>query len=480
MRKLNRINTGIQGLLVLLTMMLCTQASGMTKPGEKTPNIVFIAIEDFNPEHLGCYGGQALTPNIDRLAAEGMLFRNAFVDVAVCNPSRTALLTGLRPQTSGVYGNDDDWRQKALPKIEATMPQHFKNNGYETVKIGKMFHLNMEHPDSWSEELPERIEGRKALSAWHPEVVPLLNAVEGDKGKGWFNQNLHWGPVDCLPGEFRDGHYVTSVENYLAETHDQPFFLGVGFHAPHVKFAAPKQFFDLYNLDEIDLPNNPPNDLLDVPSGIDKNSLHDIIDSLTWRDIKRAQFACISYVDWCIGKILDAVEKNNLDENTIVVIWTDHGFGLGEHFQWSKGGNKLFGEITQVGCIWKVPGMTPEGSVSKSVVETIDFFPTWFELCNIEIPATVQGESFVEILKDPSARVKKAAFTWGTRNRLSVQTERYRLNLDRDLDPSSFELYDHAYDPGEFINVSCNPQYRKVLDQLVSCFAEYKKETGFD
>lgn len=480
MKHQKRIQLVALGMLTLLGIMSCYQASATNHPEQKGPNVLFIAIEDFNPEHLGCYGGQALTPNIDRVAAEGMVFRNAFCDVAVCNPSRTALLTGLRPQSSGVYGNADDWRELALPKIGFTMPQHFKNNGYETVRIGKMFHLNMGHPDSWSKELPERIEGRKLLSSWHQEVVPLLKKVEGDNGKGWFNQNLHWGPIDCQPGEFRDGHYVTSVENYLAESHDQPFFLGVGFHAPHVKFAAPKQFFDLYQLDEINLPDNPPNDLVDVPSGIEKNTLHGSIDSLTWRDIKRAQFACISYVDWCIGKVLDALENNNLKDNTIIVIWTDHGFGLGEHFQWSKGGNKLFSEITQVGCIWKVPGMTPQGTVSNSVVETIDFFPTWFELCNIEIPSRAQGKSFVNILKDPSVQVKNAAFTWGTRNRLSVQTERYRLNLDRDLDPSSFELYDHKYDPDEYINVSCNPQYSETIDQLVSYYSEYMTATGMD
>lgn len=467
MKMYNR--NSISGVILMATMtLLCIQAPARQTLTEKGPNVLFIAIEDFNPEHLGCYGGQALTPNIDRLASEGMLFSNAYCDVAVCNPSRTALLTGLRPATSGVFGNSTDWREMALPKIGFTLPQHFKNNGYETAKIGKIFHINAGHPESWTKELPERIEGRRVLSAWHAEVVPTLNKIENDNSAGWFNQNLHWGPFDCEPGEFRDGHYATSIEHYLAETHDKPFFLAVGFHAPHVKFSAPAQFFEMYDLDEINLPENPPNDLLDVPSGIEKNAIHGIMDSLTWKDLRRAQFACISYVDWCIGKVLDAVEANNLEENTIIVIWTDHGFGLGEHFQWSKGGNKLFNEITRVGCIWKVPGLTPEGSVSTRVVETIDFFPTWYELCNIETPAHVQGESFAGILKNPSQPGKKAAFTWGTTNRVSVQTERFRLNLDRDLDPASFELYDHKYDPGEFINVACNPQYRETIALLVS------------
>ena len=235
--------------LVCVAITLGFVNNPLSAAGEKIPskpNVLFIAIEDFNPEHIGCYGGQAVTPNIDNLAKEGVIFKNAFCDVAVCNPSRTALLTGLRPATSGVFGNADDWREKALPKVKTTLPQHFKNNGYEAVKVGKIFHYQMPHHESWSRELPEQVEGRKFLSAWHKDVVPLLKELKEDTGKGWFNENLHWGPVDCQPGEFRDGHYVTSVANYLAEEHEQPFFLAVGFHAPHVKFGAPKEFFDLY------------------------------------------------------------------------------------------------------------------------------------------------------------------------------------------------------------------------------------------
>lgn len=466
----------LMGTLALSAGMINEEGFVPGKVEQGKPNVLFIAIEDFNPEHIGCYGGQAVTPNIDQLAGEGVIFKNAFCDVPVCNPSRTALLTGLRPPVSGVFGNAVDWREKTLPIVKTTLPQHFKNNGYEAVKIGKIFHYQMPHHESWSRELPEQVEGRKFLSAWHEDVIPLLKEVKNDPGNGWFNENLQWGPVDCQPEEFRDGHYVTSVSNYLEEDHTQPFFLAVGFHAPHVKFGAPKKFFDMYDVNDIILPDNPPNDLDDVPSGISKNSLHDVIDSSLWREIKRSQLACMSYVDWCIGGIMDALRENNLDENTIIVIWTDHGFGLGEHYQWSKGGNKLFSEINQVGYIWKVPGITPDGAVSNSVVETIDMFPTLFDLCNIEVPSYVQGESFAEILKDPCKPGKQAAFTWGTRKRVSVQTERYRLNMDRDLDPASFELYDHKYDPDEFINVSCNPQYKETIKTLISFYSDYCKK----
>jgi arylsulfatase A-like enzyme len=463
-------------IMSLLIFILLIPLNAVENKTSSKPNIVFITIEDFNPEHFECYGGRAKTPNIDALAKEGVIFKNAFCSSPVCNPSRASLLTGLRPSSSGVFGNQDKWKEMALPKISATMPQHFKNNGYEAVKVGKLFHYQMEHPESWSRELPSRIEGRKLLSAWDTEVVPKLKELEPVDGGGWFADNLHWGPVDCKPGEFRDGHYATSVSNYLSEHHKKPFFLAVGFHAPHVKFAAPKQFFDLYDVNEIVIPDNPLNDLDDIPSIESKNVIHSVLDSSQWRDIKRAQFACISYVDWCIGKVLQAIKDNDLDKNTAVIIWTDHGFLLGEHFQWSKGGNKLFEETTNVGFIWKVPGVTPEGIVSESVVETIDIFPTFFDLCDIPIPEYVEGKSFVPLLKNPSMHWKKAAFTWGTPNRISVQTERFRFNTDIDLDPNSFELYDHKYDPGEYINVSCNPQYEPIIDTLISFYDDHTKK----
>ncbi|MEX2428812.1 MAG: sulfatase [Bacteroidales bacterium] len=460
----------------LLTLVLFKPLFAVEKKTPSKPNVVFIAIEDFSPKHFGSYGGKAITPNIDALASEGVIFKNAFCAGPVCNPSRTSLFTGLRPPTSGVFGNQHKWKEMTLPKIQATMPKHFHNNGYEAVWVGKMFHHQMEHPESWSRELQTPVEGRKMLSSYHPEVMEVLDELDTVAGGGYFETDLQWGPVDCDPGEFRDGHYATVASDYLAERHEKPFFLAVGFHAPHVKFAAPKQFFDLYDVNDIELPDNPLNDLYDIPAINKKALVFEVMDSTEWREIKRAQFACISYVDWCIGQILQALIDNNLDENTAVVIWTDHGFLLGEHFQFSKGGNKLFEETANVGFIWKVPGLTPEGVISESVVESIDLFPTLFDLCNISIPEHVEGKSFVPLLNNPSLPWKKAAFTWGTPKRVSVQTERYRLNTDTDLDPESFELYDHIIDPQEYINVSCNPQYKAVIDSLITYYQNHKKE----
>lgn len=459
----------------LFTFSSLTSANSIKSEQQSKLNVIFIAIEDFNPGHFGCYGGNALTPNIDALAKEGVIFKNAFCQAPVCNPSRTALLTGLRPHTSGVFGNSHKWKEMALPKIPATMPQHFKNNGYEAVKVGKLFHYQMEHPESWNRELKTPVKGRKILSSYSAEVIPLLNELDPIEGGGYFTTDLQWGPIDCEPGVFRDGHYATVVSDYLSEDHEKPFFLAVGFHAPHVKFAAPKQFFDLYDVNEIEIPENPPNDLDDVPSIDDKNIIHSVMDSSQWRDIIRAQFACISYVDWCIGKVLSSLKENNLDKNTAIVIWTDHGFMLGEHFQWSKGGNKLFREDNNVGFIWKVPGITPEGEISTRVVESIDIFPTLFDLCNIPAPENVEGESIVTLLQNPSRKWDKVAYTWGTPSRVSVQTERYSFNTNTDFNPTFFELYDHKIDPKEYVNLSCNPQYQPLIDSLISVFQEHAR-----
>jgi len=460
--------------LSLFTLVLLKPIFAVENTPASKQNIVFIAIEDFSPKHFGCYGGKAITPNIDALAKEGVIFKNAFCQAPVCNPSRTSLLTGLRPPSSGVFGNSHEWKKMALPKIPATMPQHFKNNGYDAVKVGKLFHYQMEHPESWSRELKTPVEGRKILGSYSAEVIPLLNKLAPVEGGGYFASDLQWGPIDCEPGEFSDGHYATVASDFLSEEHEKPFFLAIGFHAPHVKFAAPKQFFDLYDVNEIELPDNPPNDLEDIPTINDKNIIHSVLDSSQWRDIKRAQFACISYVDWCIGQVVQAIKENDLAKNTAIAIWTDHGFLLGEHFQWSKGGNKLFEETDNVGFIWKVPGITPKGIVSESVVETIDIFPTFFEICNIPVPEHVEGKSFVSLLKNPSMPWKKAGYTWGTPSRVSIQTERYRLNTNTDLNPEYFELYDHKYDPKEYINLSCNPQYAPVIDSLLSYYQQHK------
>ncbi|HKJ79418.1 MAG TPA: sulfatase [Prolixibacteraceae bacterium] len=460
--------------LSLFTLVLLKPIFAVENTPASKQNIVFIAIEDFSPKHFGCYGGKAITPNIDALAKEGVIFKNAFCQAPVCNPSRTSLLTGLRPPSSGVFGNSHEWKKMALPKIPATMPQHFKNNGYDAVKVGKLFHYQMEHPESWSRELKTPVEGRKILGSYSAEVIPLLNKLAPVEGGGYFASDLQWGPIDCEPGEFSDGHYATVASDFLSEEHEKPFFLAIGFHAPHVKFAAPKQFFDLYDVNEIELPDNPPNDLEDIPTINDKNIIHSVLDSSQWRDIKRAQFACISYVDWCIGQVVQAIKANDLAKNTAIAIWTDHGFLLGEHFQWSKGGNKLFEETDNVGFIWKVPGITPKGIVSESVVETIDIFPTFFEICNIPVPEHVEGKSFVSLLKNPSMPWKKAGYTWGTPSRVSIQTERYRLNTNTDLNPEYFELYDHKYDPKEYINLSCNPQYAPVIDSLLSYYQQHK------
>jgi arylsulfatase A-like enzyme len=442
------------------------------------PNVLFIAIEDFNPAHIGAYGGKAITPNIDKLAQQSLVFDKAYVQFPVCGPSRAALLSGLRPPTTGVFSNADDWREIILPKYPTSMPAHFKNNGYEAVKVGKLFHWRQEHPESWSRELKTPVDGARMLSSYSDEVVAVLESLDPIEGQeSYFITDLQWGPVDCGPWDFRDGQSVRALQSFLKELREKPFFAAVGFHAPHIKFAAPQQFFDLYDVDAIELPETVEGDWEDMPKIHGKNPVHSVMSDHQWRSIIRAQFACMSYVDWCVGQVMEALASNGLDEDTIVVLWTDHGYLLGEHFEWSKGDQKLFEETTKTAYMWKVPGMTPqEGARTSAIVESIDTFPTLFELCGIPIPEYIDGTSFVPVLRDPTRSWKEAAFTWGSDSRLSIQTARYRFNTDVDLDPASYELYDHESDPKEFVNVSADPNYASVIKRMQGIFRDYAAE----
>jgi arylsulfatase A-like enzyme len=418
----------------------------------KRPNVVFIAIEDFSPQRLGCYGGPVKSPNIDRLASEGVLFEKAYCMSPVCNASRTALLTGLRPDTSGVFSNSQDWR-KMLKGI-TTMPMHLRRQGYDTIRMGKMYHGKWEHDESWT-----RIISTGGSRAQKPARRPRSVANDAP------GVPLQWGPTGNTPQEDRDGKLAAGAAEFLRQKHDKPFFLGVGFHAPHLAFRAPDIFHDMYDVDKIQLPDNPEDDLEDTPltrRAADQRSLT----RQEWKEVIAAHYATISYADWCVGKVLDAIKQSGREEDTIVVLWSDHGFMLGEHFQWRK--VDLYEESARVAFIWRVPGVTPAGHRCKRPVETIDLFPTMFDLCGLPQPPKVEGISMRPILANPAAAWKKAAITWkaGDGAIVAAQTERYRFN--RRLSDGFCELYDHQKDPGEFTNVVNDPAYADVTERLSS------------
>jgi len=433
--------------LLCVPPALCRQArAGLPEH----PNVVFITIEDFSPQRLHCYGGPVHSPNMDRLAREGVLFERAYCMSPVCNASRTAVLLGLRPDTTRVFNNGQDWRQM-LPGV-VTMPQYMREHGYETVRIGKVFHGKFEHEASWSKVLGAR-GARPKLPARRPKKPAAPGTLD----------NMRWGPTGNEPEEDRDGRIALRVGRYLMERHERPFLLAVGFHAPHLPFRAPKQFHDLYPPEKIELPQNPPDDLADTPirrPSPDQRRLT----RAEWREVIASHYAAISYADWCVGRVLDAIDRSGHAGDTIVVLWSDHGFMLGEHFLWRK--VNLYEESARVAFIWRVPGLTPKGARCSRPVETIDIFPTLFDLCGIPLPANIEGISMRPLLREPSRAWKKGAITWraGRGDMVAIQTERYRLN--RRLSDGFLELYDHQKDPHEFHNVAGEPEYADVVQRL--------------
>jgi arylsulfatase A-like enzyme len=333
---------------------------------------------------------------------------------------------------------------------------HFRKHGYETTRIGKMFHGKWEHEDSWAQVIPE-VYDRPAAQAKREAIGPAEPSKPGGK------DNLRWGPTGNTPENDRDGQIAEQAARFLSREHDSPFFLGIGFHSPHLAFRAPDRFHSMYPPAKIRLPKTPENDLADTPiGGPHADHLRLTIDER--RQVISSHYATISYADWCAGRVLDTIKQTGREGSTIIVLWSDHGFMLGEHFLYRK--VNLYEESARVAFIWKVPGLTPKGLRCRRPAETIDMFPTLFDLCTISQPDRIEGISMRALLEKPSRPWKKGAITWkaGKGELVAIQTERYRLN--KRVSDGFLELYDHRVDPGEFTNVAEDPAYRDAVAEL--------------
>lgn len=473
---------------VLIVCGLLPAAVCATDSGRQ--NVLFIAVDDLRPE-LGCYGEPVISPHIDRLAAEGMLFERAYVQVALCMPSRASMLTGRRPDTTGVVDFTVRFRS-VLPDV-VTLPQHFKNHGYHAAALGKIFH----HDDavSWSEPLfqSQRSEddyhtdfGRQVLK-WTKEDHRRLTYV-WDLGDGIIKKKrpggLPWEAPVIPDNAVRDGQLADEAVLRLRRLKDQPFFLAVGFHKPHLPFIAPKRFFDLYDPDTIEPAANPypPKD---APRYATYNwndlrhyyGIPDVgpVSKEQARGLKHAYYACVSFVDAQIGRLLEELDRLGLRDNTIVVLWGDHGWQLGEHGMWDKHSN--YETSTRIPLIVRAPGF-PSGR-TMALVESVDLFPTLAELAGLPPTAGLEGHSFVSLLERPDRPWKSAAFSqyqrvipgYGKIARgmgYSMRTDRYRITEWRvpGTEFREYELYDHRTDPEENVNVAGQSDYQDVLDRL--------------
>ncbi len=447
----------------------------------KQLNVLFIAIDDLRP-NLGCYGDEiAITPNFDRLAAQGMLFNRAYCQLAVCGPSRLSVLSGVRPDTNQVWDLNTHFRE-ALPEL-VSLPQHFKNNGYHTRSIGKIFHgsgVSMKDPPSWSED-PLYESGRKHewryASAENRAVVTLKrSATEAE---------------DVPDSTFVDGLVCDAAEEALKtfSKNEQPFFLGVGFRKPHLPFVAPKKYWDLYDPNDIPKratkthPRGAPeyatrtwNEIegyTDIPK--DLTAIPDEkIDQL-----RHGYYACISYIDALLGRLIGKLEALDLSDNTVICLWGDHGFHLGEQGLWTKANN--YELAARVPMIFSIPGQPNTGATSNALVELVDIYPTLVELCGLDIPDKLEGLSIKPLLKDPDSPWKTAAFSQYPRDYTeikhkrhgdvmgyAVRTENYRYVQWKDWKNGEIldeELYDHRTDPDEMVNVAEHIKHAASLFQ---------------
>ena len=423
------------------------------KPSGQRLNVLFIAIDDLN-DWVGCLGGhpQSQTPNIDRLASQGVSFTRAYCSAPACNPSRISLLTGLRPSTSGVYHNSHPWRPALNHAV--TLPMHFRNRGYHVAGRGKIYHGgNTRDPEAWDDY--EFKEGDPKPP--NPPVNGIPNAAHFD-----------WGPLEVEDEEMGDTRIALWAEEFLSKDHEKPFFLACGFVKPHLPWYVPKKYFDLYPTESVTLPTVREDDLEDVPDMGRHFAKADtdhkrVIETNNWKRAVAGYLATIRFCDTNVGRVLDALKKSRYADNTLIVLWGDHGWHLGEKQHWRK--FALWEEATRVPLIFAGPGI-PREKTSGRTVSLLDLSPTLAELCGLPALAQWEAKSFAKLVGDPEAEWDRPAITTHGRNHHSVRTERWRYIRYED---GGEELYDHEKDPLEWTNLAGDPQFSEVKEKLAQC-----------
>ena len=424
------------------------------------PNILFIAIDDLNDwvTHLGGHP-QARTPNIDRLAARGVSFVNAHCAAPVCNPSRAALMSGLRPSTSGVYNNNIDWRN-FVPASLDTLPAYLTRQGYASLGAGKIYHGGFPRASAWHEYLKES----------HGDLKP---APGHDGGVG----GIRFAPVVGEDSDIVDFETVEWCSDQLKKKHDKPFFLACGLHKPHMAWNVPQKYYDMFPLDKIVLPKVLDNDLDDVPpSGVkmaNPNGDHKtMLESGRWKEAVQAYLAAGAFADVMVGRMLDALDRSPYKDNTVVVLWGDHGWHLGEKQHWRK--FALWEEATRAPLIFSAPGVTKPGQICRQPVDFMSIYPTLVDLCGLQVPKHVEGPSLRPLLANVDAPWNHVAVTTHGYGNHAVRTDHWRYIRYANGEE---ELYDHRNDPQEWTNLAGKAEHAALKSELAQHMPQVNAKT---
>ncbi len=461
---------------MLLTLLLLTVASSIHAADK--PNVLLICVDDLKP-YLGCYGDKLVkSPNIDRLAARSVLFERAYCNQAVCSPSRNALLVGLRPQSLGIYDLAKNFRKAEPDRI--TLPQFFKQQGWHTAGLGKIFHVghgNTDDAASWS------------VPSWKPSAPTYAAANARPQGS---ERGAAFEAADVADGSYADGAVADEAIRRLQAartTPRQPFFLAVGFIRPHLPFVAPQNYWDLYDRAAFKLAElrSPP---ADAPSyapqfGGELRQYADVpksgpLDDELQRSLIHGYYAAISYMDAQVGRVLDELDRQDFGRNTVIVLWGDHGWHLGDHGMWCKHTN--YEQATRIPLMVSAPGMKA-GVKSKSLVESADLYPTLCELIQVAAPNGLDGKSFAATLRNESMPTRDHAIQVYPRSApdkgqvlgRAIRTERYRMvewkKFGAPADSAEIELYDYETDPLESRNLAASQS--EVVSQLRAILARH-------